>query len=218
MALVGFFDILGTQAAVMADRFSDVTALDFAGPAGVAAQLFGAVRVAVFSDCVIVSSESGDGREFLRAVTLMYGQWSADCIQVRGGVAEGDIRWVDHDAVDVMCRRLPNFTCARVYGRGLVLAHQLESHSGPGAIAYVTERAAQVLLNIDGKSVLQGVAPMLCWASQRQAQVLVRYAAAGVEREPQEGDGRRHALGTKHYWEQVIAQEKFLPDIYEFTS
>lgn len=92
MAIVGFFDILGTREAVLQDRFSDLTALDFAGPAGIAAELIPSMRFAVFSDSVIASAESGDERSFLKAVALMYGQWFADFVLVRGGIAVGEIR------------------------------------------------------------------------------------------------------------------------------
>jgi hypothetical protein len=53
---------------------------------------------------------------------------------------------------------------------------------------------------------------MLCWASKREAEVLVKHAGVNVDHEPNEGAGRRYAIGTKHYWELVVAQQKFLPD------
>jgi hypothetical protein len=74
MALVGFFDILGTRDAVMKDRFSDLTALDFLGPVGLAAKLFPSLRFAVFSDSVIVSAEPDDETCFLKAVSVMQGR------------------------------------------------------------------------------------------------------------------------------------------------
>lgn len=214
MPLVGFFDILGTREAVMSDRFDDLISLDFAGPVGAAAELIPSSRFAVFSDSVIVSAETGDEENFLRSVSLIYSHWNADLIDVRGGIAEGDIRWVDYEAVDKMFRSLKNLMFARVYGKGLVLAHELEQRSGPGAIAFLTERAAGALSKVEKNSVLPGIVPMLCWAPEARARLMVQYAASALEREPNEGAARRHAMATKHYWEQVVSQEKFLPDSY----
>jgi hypothetical protein len=211
MALVGFFDILGTRDAVMKDRFSDLMALDFVGPAGLAAHLFPTVRFAAFSDSVIVSADTGYEEDFLKAVSVMYGQWYADFVLVRGGIAEGEIRWVDYTPVDEMFSKLSNLMFARVYGKGLVLAYELEQKSGPGAIPYLTERAADVFIQIEPNSVLPGVTPMLCWASEREANVIAGYAQVNLEHEPNEGHGRRHAIATSHYWSQVNEMKKFLP-------
>lgn len=215
MALVGFFDILGTREAVMGDRFSDLTALDFAGPAGLAASLYPSVRFAVFSDSVIASAEMGDESTFLRAIALMYGQWYADFILVRGGIAEGEMRWIDYEPVDSLFRKCKNLMCARVYGKGLVLAHELEQRSGPGALAYLTERAATAIAKLEPNAVLPGVTPMLCWASEQKAELLVKYIDVYLDHEPNESVARRHAIGTKHYWDQVVAQRKFLPESYQ---
>jgi hypothetical protein len=211
MALVGFFDILGTRDAVLKGRFSDHIARDFSGPAGLAAREFSSVRVAVFSDSVIVTAEAGAERAFLGAVGLMYGQWNADLILVRGGIAQGDIRWVDHESVDNLFGKYKNFQCSRIYGDGLVHAYELEQRSGPGAVAFLTESAANVLCTIDENSVMLGATPMLCWANQREAEILLNYAKAGVDREPEAGNARRHARATLFYWEQIASQRKYLP-------
>lgn len=218
MALVGFFDILGTKEAVMSDRFSDLVALDFVGPVGAAAKLFPSLRYAVFSDSVIVSAEEGNEPEFLRAVQFMYGQWYSDFILVRGGIAEGEIRWVDHKPVDEMFNSFPNLMYARVYGKGLVIAADLEQRSGPGSIAFLTEPAANLISSVSPDSVLPGATPMLCWASERGANILVGYSQGNLEHESSQGSGRRHAQATLFYWEQVVAQKKFLPDLYEFSE
>jgi hypothetical protein len=215
MAIVGFFDILGTREAVLHDRFSDLTALDFAGPAGIAAELIPSMRFAVFSDSVIASAESGDERSFLKAVALMYGQWFADFVLVRGGIAVGEIRWVDYEAVDKHFRKCKNLACARVYGKGLVLAHELEQRSGPGAISYLTEQAAAALSAIEPNAVLPGISPALCWASEREATTLLGYSTVNLEHEPDESAARRHAIATQSYWQQVITQRKYLPDLYQ---
>lgn len=200
----------------MADRFSDLTSLDFAGPVGLAARLHPEVRFAVFSDSVIFSAEDEHAESFLSAIRYMYGQWYADFVLVRGGIAEGEMRWVDYEPADSLFKSCANLMCARVYGKGLVLAHELEQRCGPGAIAYLTERAASRLAAIAPNAVLDGVSPMLCWASEREAKTLLGYSEVNLEHEPNEGAGRRHALGTRHYWQQVVGNSKFLPELYEW--
>lgn len=213
MALVGFFDILGTKDAVMNGHFSDSIARDFVGPVGIAAMDFPKLRFAVFSDSVIVSAEDGDDEDFLNAVTYINGQWLADWIFVRGGVAAGDIRWVDSPINDKKFDQYPNLMYARVYGKALILAHDIEQKSGPGAIVFLTEPAAERVSAINPNCVLPGATPMLCWASERVATLLVHYAASKLENHPKEGNARRQALATQYYWGQVVAQKRFLPDI-----
>jgi hypothetical protein len=62
---------------------------------------------------------------------------------------------------------------------------------------------------------MSGTTPMLCWASEREATMLVGYSNINLKHEPSEGAGRRHALATLYYWEQVVLQKKFLPDLYK---
>lgn len=215
MALVGFFDILGTKSAISSGRFSDLTSLDFAGPASIAAKLIPTIRVSIFSDSVIVSAEAGNYPDFLKAISLMYGQWWADFILVRGGIAEGEISWVDHEPIDAKFRSCKNLSCSRVYGEGLVSAYETEQRSGPGAIPYLTEMAACSLSEVEESCVLQGVTPMLCWASQKRAELMLKYASLNLDHEAKQGNGRRHALATRSYWEQVIDKKMFLPDEFD---
>lgn len=214
MSLIGFFDILGTREAVLGGRFSDLTALDFSGPAGLAAKFFPSIRVGVFSDSVVVSADDGDERSFLGAVALMYGQWYADFVLVRGGVAVGEIRWVEHKPADELFAANKNFACSRVYGSGLVWAYELEQRSGPGAIPFLTELAADRLSILDSNSVLVGISPMLCWASEREATTLLGYAKTNLEHAPDQGAARRHGQATQSYWRQVVEQRKFLVEPY----
>jgi hypothetical protein len=210
MPLVGFFDILGTREAVIGGRFSDLTALDFSGPPGLAATVFPSIRVAVFSDSVVVSAEDSDERSFLGAVALMYGQWNADFVLVRGGIATGDIRWVDYKPADEVFSTCRNFVCSRVYGSALVLAYELEQRSGPGAIPFLSELAANILSDLEPNAVLGGIVPMLCWATEREANTLLGYAEVNLEHELNQGAARRHGLATHSYWLQVAAQRKYL--------
>jgi hypothetical protein len=57
-SLVGFFDILGTKAAVRKGQFDDYCAFDFANPVGLAARKYPFARFAVFSDSAIISCDS----------------------------------------------------------------------------------------------------------------------------------------------------------------
>lgn len=141
MTLVGFFDILGTREAVMSDRFSDVGALEFVNAIGIAARFTPSVRFAVFSDSLIVSAEATEIRPLLRAINFMYGNWFSEMVHVRGAISCGDIRWVGDPPADKLFQGRANLTYARVYGKGLVIAHELEQKSGPGAICFLTESA-----------------------------------------------------------------------------
>lgn len=218
MALVGFFDILGTKDAVMNNRFTDSIARDFVGPVGITAKLFPKLRFAVFSDSVIVSAEDGDEHSFLKAVTYINGQWLADYIFVRGGIAAGDIRWVDSIENDAIFNKSPNLMYARVYGKALILASHIEQKSGPGAITFLTELAAQRLSAINPNCVLSGTTPMLCWANEREATTLVDYSANKLKKQLIESDGHRQAQATNYYWEQVVAQKRFLPNQYAIAE
>ncbi len=213
MAIVAFLDVLGTKEAVMSGRFSDIQALDFVGPAGVAASFFKDLRFAVFSDSIVISAAEGCETQLVQALSMMYGNWFSDFVLVRGGIAIGDICWVDQPGVDERFRRLRNLSFARLYGSGLVRAYEIEERSGPGAICYLSESAAGTLSDrISGDVVLPGVTPMLCWAVERQAKRLERYSITGVESAAPEGAERRHAIATHAYWTQVIANRKYLSD------
>ncbi len=211
MPLVGYFDILGTRDAVLKDEFSDLMILDFVAPVGIAAGILKTIRYAVLSDCVIFSCEDGHEKDFIKAVSIMCGQWSADLIQVRGGIASGEIRWVDYEHADALFSKFKNLMYARLYGKALVKAHEIEQKSGPGAIIYVSDSAAELIANIEQNAILSGITPSLCWATEREAKLLERYSHQALEYEKQDSAGQRHALATKRYWELVCAKQKYLP-------
>lgn len=216
MALVGFFDILGTREDVLSGNVPDAASIDFSGPVVLAACNCPTIRFAIFSDSVIISSSENDASNFLRAASFMYGQWYADLIFVRGGVAEGEINWLADAAKAGLTRAaLPNLSSVRIYGKGLVLAYEIEQRSGLGAVTYLTENAAIRLRGAAPNSVLPGITPMLCWASEREALSLVKRDIDCFGRSAIEGPSRRHALATKYYWEQIVLQKKFLPDLYQ---
>ena len=218
MAIVGFFDILGTREAVMADRFSDVDALEFVNPIGIAARFTPNVRFAVFSDSLIVSADDSESLALLRAINFMYGNWFSELVYVRGALAIGDIHWIHDSASDDLFQKLSNFTYARVYGKGLVLAHQLEQKSGPGAVCYLTENVAEFLRRVEPCAVLESHTPMLCWATEWEATGLEGYAAVHLEGTPKDTDEWRHAFSTRHYWANVVLQRKYLPVRYSVAG
>jgi hypothetical protein len=214
LPIVGFFDIIGTSNAVMSDRFSDGDVVEFVNPIGIAAYDNQAVRFAVFSDSLIISTELSEISSLLRAINLMYGNWFSENIYVRGAISCGEIFWVDHWAADMMFRCCPNITYVRVYGKGLVTAYELEQRSGPGAICFLTEQAAKLFLDNEPCSVIQSHTPLLCWATERQAKIGQGYAKSNLERIEKDTAEWRHAKSTKHYWDIVVSQRKFLPDNY----
>jgi hypothetical protein len=213
-SLVGFFDILGTRDSVMSERFSDTDALEFVNPIGIAASFTPNVRFAVFSDSLIVSAEPKEIRPLLRAINFMYGNWFSEMIYVRGAISSGDIHWVADSTCDAYFKRRPNLTYARVYGKGLVTAYGLEQKSGPGAICFLSGKAAELFRKVEGNSVLDGHTPMLSWATKRQAKILDGYASISLECAKRDTDAWRHAKATKHFCSTVVAKKLFLPDAY----
>jgi len=214
MSVVGFFDILGTREAVISNRFYDVDALEFVNAIGLAARLTPTVRFAVFSDSLIVSAEETEVRPLLHAINFMYGNWFSEMVRVRGAISCGDINWIDDEASDALFRGRANLTYARVYGKGLVTAYELERSAGPGAICFLTNSAVQLLQAAESSSVLDGRTPMLCWATKRQAEALESYARIHLEATRADTAEWRHAYATKHYCSAVVANCKFLPDNY----
>ena len=69
--------------------------LDFANPVGVAAMCAPRMRLVVFSDSVIITGPVDEVRILVSVLTFVSRQWFADGMLVRGGVACGDVEWVD---------------------------------------------------------------------------------------------------------------------------
>ena len=163
--LVGYFDILGTKARVRKDRFDDLEISDFATPPEIIAKQFPSFRLAAFSDSVLLSAPPSSALDFLRAINFMTTNWSADLVFVRGGVALGEIIWLDSISHE---RDLPNFTCARVYGKALVEAISLEHTSGPGIATFVSNNASALLeANVPG-SILYAQSNVLVSLTQQE--------------------------------------------------
>jgi len=214
MSIVGFFDILGTRDAVMSDRFSDIDTIEFVNPIGIAARFSPTIRFAVFSDSLIISTSPSEIRALLRATNFMYGNWFSELLYVRGAISYGDIRWVDDPPSDKLFQGCPNLTYARVYGKGIVIAHGLEQKSGPGAVCFLTEQAAELFRSKEACSVLESRTPLLCWATERQARACQGYANLRLEQTEKDTLEWGHAAATRHYWDTIVLQRKFLPDHY----
>lgn len=214
MKLVGFFDLLGTSEKVKSDRFSDTDILEFVNAIGVAAEFTPNVRFAVFSDSLILTADPSEIQSLLRAINFMYANWFSELVYVRGGISCGDIQWVNDSSCDNSFRQLVNLTYSRIYGKGLVMAYQLEQQSGPGAICFLTQQAAAMFREKESASVLDGRVPMLCWATEEQAKKAEGYALSQAEGS-QESFGSKHYEAARHYWTSVMAHSKFLPAEYD---
>jgi hypothetical protein len=170
--LVGYFDILGTKARVRQGRFDDLEISDFANPPELIAKQFPSFRLAAFSDSVLLSAPPGSALDFLRAINFMTKNWSADLVFVRGGVALGEIIWLDSMPHE---RDLPNFTCARVYGKALVEAVTLERTSGPGVATFVSNSASDLMeANVPG-SILYAQSNVLVSLTQQEISIWKRF-------------------------------------------
>ncbi len=199
--LVGYFDILGTSAMTKQDQFSDAYMLDFSNAVGVAAIDHPALRFAVFSDSVVISSPVARAKEFITAVAEISSNWFADFIFVRGGVALGDIRWVDFKRDDLF--RRPNYSHSRVYGKALVEAYELERHSGPGMLYFVSEDAAQLFAKKIPGSIFSSLCPILVWMSEDSLGKLVKIFNLLLRDKNLCKEARRHYLATFRLFEQI---------------
>src|ERR1051326_3479254 len=90
-SFVAFLDILGTRERVGSGEFSALDTLDFANPAGMVASRNPQIRVAVFSDSVILSCDKSELHPFVSALSYLYSSWTSDFVLVRGGVSLGEI-------------------------------------------------------------------------------------------------------------------------------
>jgi hypothetical protein len=218
MRLVGFFDILGTRESVMSNHFSDVDVVEFVNPIGLAAGFTPTVRFAVFSDSLIVSTESSEIKPLLRAINFMYLNWFSELVHVRSAISYGEVRWVDDPHSDKLFEGCRNLTYARIYGKGLVAAHELEQHSGPGAICFLTNGSAELFRREEPNSVLDSYAPMLCWATEQEAKKLEGHVNLLLERAEKDTPEWRHLTATKQYWTMVVANRKFQLNNYSLHS
>ncbi len=200
--LVGYFDILGTKEKVLKGQFSDAHICDFVNSAGIMAKEHPKIKVAAFSDSVVISCADKYVREFVKTIRELYLNWWGDHIFVRGGVALGEIRWVNGYNF-----RIPNFTCARVYGAALVKAVELAEESGPGILCFVDEEAAIVINRAVPGIVLPSLTPILNWIPVEKIEQLTRTVEFLSERTRSEL-ARRHLVATLRFLKQLHKGEK----------
>jgi hypothetical protein len=208
-SLVAFIDMLGAQESVRSGRFHRWDTIEFANPVGIAANSNPDMQFAVFSDSVVISSPLPVVDRFVAVISYLLGNWFCESILARGGVAIGEIDWVDHPVVDEHFRALTNFRYARVYGSALVEAVELERSSGPGAICFLSQAAAQHIASASADYVLSGLTPMLVWADEHGANFL-HHLLSGVLAREKQGTKYRHLAATVNFFEQTIALKRFV--------
>jgi hypothetical protein len=217
-SLVAFLDILGTKEMVRRDRFSDMRAIDFTNVVGVASRYKPNMHFAVFSDSVIVSCNTEFIHDFILILQFIYGQWFSDHIFVRGGIELGEINWVGYSVTDNKFNQLENFSYARVYGKALIGAYEIEQKSGPGAICYVSEEASKLLLQANENYILNGITDMLIWADERLIDRLHRTFDLLMKKDNLDKKAQRHIKATYKYFSELKNSGKFLPPIYDYSE
>ena len=208
--LVAFLDMLGTQESVRSGRFHSVDTLEFANPVGFAAMSCPEMQFAVFSDSVVVSAPIDHVDRFIGVLASFLGNWFYESILARGGIAVGEIQWVEQPSIDGHFRALRNFHYARVYGSALVEAINLERSSGPGAICFLSAAAAKHIAAVSSVYVLPGLTPMLAWADKSTSDAFIDLLTRVLAGE--ESSARyRHVAATLSFLEQAATANKFAP-------
>jgi hypothetical protein len=210
-SLVAFFDILGTKEMVARGQFQNAHALDFANPVGIVALQYPNMRFAAFSDSVVAYCDNKDAKQFLTVMNMLMGNWFSDWIFVRGGIAAGEINWVDVD-LDKVFQRAKNFAYARVYGSALVESSQLQEKSGPGMLCFVSDRASKILDEAVANVIVSGPTNVLAWATEREVSYLLRSFRNIAESQAESQEFQRHVRATQHYFSLMNEQKKFLPN------
>lgn len=178
-------------------QFDQFHVLDFVNPAGIAALENPDLRFAAFSDSIVVSADEHLAERFVATLGSLFRSWFSDFVFVRGGVALGEIEWVD-GTDDVDFRALRNFQYARVFGRALAEAVDVEKSSGPGAVCFLSEGAASSLRTVRESFVVAGLVPMLAWADAQTADQFRRAVAEA------RGFAERHRKATEAHFERVV--------------
>ena len=217
-SLVAFLDILGTKAMVNQGRFTDMRALDFTNVVGVASKSKPNMHFAVFSDSVIVSCNKEFVHDFILTLQFIYGHWFSDHIFVRGGIDLGEINWVDYPITDNSFNQLENLSYARVYGKALIGAYDIEQKSGPGAICYVSEEASKLLLQANENYIIHGITDMLVWADERLTDGLYRTFDLLMKKDNLDKKTQRHIKATYKYFSNLKFSAKYLAPIYDYSE
>lgn len=200
--LVAYFDILGVSEKVLNGEFSDAHIRDFAGIVGAMANEHPDFRFAVFSDSVVLSCEKVLVKEFIEVIRELYLNWCGDYLFVRGGIALGEIKWVD-SLSDKKFSNLSNLAYARVYGSAFVEAVKLEEKSGPGVLCFASEKAAELIKKSVPYAIFQTIIPILNWIPPEKVSQMLQIFRDEVNSKKTSKEERRHFLATLHFLEQL---------------
>jgi hypothetical protein len=200
--IVAFLDILGTSTRVRAGEFDDSEILDFVNPVCLLAGFVPSLRCGVFSDSVTVSTAEDSIESMLVGLSYLFRCWISDGIFVRGGVATGEIVWVDMGKMDKGWRRLENLAFARVYGNGLLNAQEIEKGSGPGAVCFLSPGVSGLISRFNANLVLRGPVDVLAWGPRRTNQWAQHICSNAARRNhPDSVVGRQMAASAWYYGE-----------------
>ncbi len=211
--LVAFCDLLGTAARIRSGSFNRLISLDFANPVGLAAMAAPAMRFAVFSDSCIFSCPPDEARSFVSVLAFLSRNWFADGMLVRGGVACGEVEWVDN-SVDERFRQLTNLSFSRVFGVGLLDAYETEK-SRPGAVIFIHESAIPALDLPTQSFVVQTSPPILNWYDERLARHYLEFLERSEHQKSGSAERQRQVEATHMYVKEVVTRGKFLPKGFE---
>jgi hypothetical protein len=207
--LVAFLDILGTKEMVRRGEFDAGLAYDFVNAAGIAARFFSRIRVAAFSDSVLVSALPRDAASFLDGLAFMHRHWFGDGIPVRGGIALGAIEWA-HSAGQDRAVQSPNFFFARVFGPAVVEAVALEQKAGAGALCMASEQSARLLREVDPAAIFASYANILVWANPAAVGWHLHHFRTRLEGSTVDSEEWRHNRATAWYFEQLQIRRQAL--------
>jgi len=196
---------------VKSGKFSDYHSLDFANPAGLMAIRYPLLRFAAFSDSVVVTSRPESVTDFLSVLNFMFSNWFSDFIFVRGGLAIGDLVWVDQPSIDVRFQQASNLAFARLYGKALIEAIELQEKSGPGMACFVSDAAARVLEEVDKNLVFSGPTDILVWPTAEQLHHWCKTFAHLAMNQSFPPEFRRHICATHWYMTQIKKSRKAMP-------
>ena len=162
------------------------------------------LRCAAFSDSVVISAPEKEIENLLIGLSYLFSQWISDCVFVRGGLALGEIIWVDMDSrIDSGFRQLKNLAFVRVYGKGLLDAQGIEKSSGPGAVCFLSPKVSELVKAFNIQSVLQGPVDVLVWASRRINRLAQSLSSGYQQKDASNKDVSRHMIATSWYYREM---------------
>jgi len=149
-AVVAYLDILGF-AERKSERDMENCLHDFAGPLTLGVSKY-RLRVNVFSDCAFVASPKKSAVKLLRTLRFAFGQWLADSMLVRGGIAIGNYAETITSYIDEIRTMSENFNSSLFWGSAVSAAVRVEA-SGPAALLFATRESAAFYQSSFGEPV-----------------------------------------------------------------